>query len=274
MPSVPGRATYRVVVEYDGTDFKGFQFQPELRTVAGELETALSRLFDRPVKVAAAGRTDTGVHAVGQVASFVSHDGFPIEKLTLALNSLLPTDLSARDAARVEGRFSARLDALERTYTYVVYNRRDPSAVLRRFAHHEHRALDVERMREAARAWLGTHDFITFCGVLPERGGTVRTLHALEFERSGEMLQLHFRANGFLHRMVRVLTGTLLDVGAGKREPREAATMLAALDRRAAGPTAPPNGLFLVDVRYPDFSSRPAGAGLPPLVAAALAQSS
>jgi tRNA pseudouridine38-40 synthase len=264
-----GEATYRVVVEYDGTEFKGFQFQPEVRTVAGVLETALSRLFGRPVKVTGAGRTDAGVHALGQVVSFVSHDAFPVEKLGLALNSALPRDLTARDAARVEDGFSARLHALERSYTYVVHNRREPSAVLRRFAHHEYRALDVERMSEAAQALVGTHDFVTFCGVLPERGGTVRTLRALGLEHEGELLRLHFRANGFLHRMVRVMTGTLLDIGAGKREPAEAAAMLAARDRRAAGPTAPPQGLFLVDVRYPDFRSQRAGAALPPLAAAA-----
>ena len=234
----------------------------------------LSRLFDRSVKVTGAGRTDAGVHALGQVVSFVSHGAFPIEKLALALNSALPRDLTARDAARVESGFSARLHALERAYTYVVHNRREPSAVLRRFAHHEHRALDLERMREAAGAFVGTHDFVTFCGVLPERGGTVRTLRALELEREGELLRLHFRADGFLHRMVRVLSGTLLDVGAGRRQPGEAAAMLAARDRRAAGPTAPPQGLFLVDVRYPDFSSRRESARLPPLVAAGPAQSS
>jgi tRNA pseudouridine38-40 synthase len=240
-----------------------------LRTVAGALEEALSRLFDRPVKVTCAGRTDAGVHALGQVVSFVSHGAFPIEKLGLALNSALPNDLSARDAARVESGFSARLHALERSYTYVVHNRREPSGVLRRFMHHEHRPLDLERMREAAAALAGTHDFVTFCGMLPERGGTVRTLHALELERDGELVLLHFRANGFLHRMVRVLTGTLLEIGAGRREPGEAAAMLAARDRRAAGPTAPPQGLFLVDVRYRDFRSRPADRSLAPLVAAA-----
>jgi tRNA pseudouridine38-40 synthase len=263
---VGGEATYRVVIEYDGTAFKGFQFQPEVRTVAGVLETALSRLFDRPVKVTGAGRTDAGVHAVGQVVSFVAHDAFPVEKLWLALNSALPSDITARDAARVEDGFSARLHALERSYTYVVHNRREPSAVLRRFAHHEYRRLDLERMCEAADALVGTHDFVTFCGVLPERGGTVRTLHALGLEHEGELVRLHFRANGFLHRMVRVMTGTLLDIGAGRREPGEAAAMLAARDRRAAGPTAPPQGLFLVDVRYPDFRSRPAGVQLPPFV--------
>jgi len=127
---------------------------------------------------------------------------------------------------------------------------------LRRFAHHEYRALDLERMRAGAAHLIGEYDFVTFCGVLPQKGGTVRTVHAIEIERDGEIVRLHVAGAGFLHRMVRIFTGTLLDVGAGKREPEDVAAMLAACDRRAAGPTAPPQGLSLVEVIYPGFSSR------------------
>ena len=254
-------ATYRVVVEYDGTDFCGFQFQPALRTIAGELESALSRLFDRTVKVTAAGRTDAGVHASGQVISFVAHDAFPIDKLSIALNTALPPDMSARDAVRAEATFSARASALERRYTYTIVNRRDPSAIMRRFAHHEYRTLDCDAMRAAAEHLIGTHDFVTFCGVLPQKGGTVRTLRSIVLEREGEIVRLHVAGAGFLHRMVRIIAGTLLDVGAGRRVPDDVATMLAACDRRAAGPTAPPQGLSLVEVVYPDFTSR-SGASL------------
>jgi len=249
-------------VEYDGTDFHGFQFQPGLRSVAGELETALSRLFDRTVKVTAAGRTDAGVHASGQVVSFVSHDAFPVDKLSIALNTSLPPDLSARDAARVEAGFSARASALERRYTYTIVNRRDPSALWRRFAHHEHRELDFGLMRAAAAHLVGEHDFITFCGGLPERGGTVRTVRAIDIEPEGEIVRLHVGGSGFLHRMVRIIAGTLLDVGAGRRTPGEVASMLAARDRRAGGPTAPAQGLCLVEVLYSGFSSRASGSAL------------
>jgi tRNA pseudouridine38-40 synthase len=259
-----GDATYRVVVEYDGTDFSGFQFQPELRTVAGELESALARLFAQPVKVTVAGRTDAGVHASAQVISFVSHDAFPIDKLSIALNTSLPADLSARDALRVEPGFSARNSALERCYTYAVVNRRDPSAMLRRFAHHEYRALDFARMRAAAAHLIGEHDFVTFCGYLPDRGGTVRTLHAIEIESEGDLVRFHLRGGGFLHRMVRIIVGTLLEVGAGRREPEEVAAMLAARDRRMAGPTAPAAGLVLADVVYPGFRSGAPGFAWPP----------
>ncbi len=226
-----------------------------MRTVAGELERALSRLFDRPVKVTCAGRTDAGVHASGQVVSFVSHDAFPIEKLAIALNSALPPDLTARDAALEADGFSARLSALERRYVYDVLNRRDPSAVLRRFAHHEYRPLDLARIRAGAAHLIGEHDFTTFCGVLPERGGTVRTLHAIDLEAEGELVRFELRGAGFLHRMVRVIVGTLLDVGAGRRAPEDVAAMLAARDRRAAGFTAPAQGLCLAEVVYPHFTS-------------------
>jgi len=218
--------------------------------------------------VTAAGRTDAGVHAIGQVISFTSHANFPVEKLAIALNSALPEDLSARDAALAERRFNARLSALERRYTYLVLNRRAPSAAMRRWTHFEHRELDLDAMRAAAAQLVGTHDFVTFCGVLPDTGGTVRTLRALEIERSGELVRLNFCANGFLHRMVRVICGTLLEVGTGRRGP-DLAPMLAARDRRVAGPTAPPAGLFLVDVRYEGFSSGPAGGLRIPLHAVA-----
>ena len=254
-------------MEYDGTDFCGFQFQPALRTVAGELESALSRLFARPVKVTAAGRTDAGVHAAGQVISFVSHDAFPVDKLSIALNTSLPPDLSARDAARVEPEFSARNSALERNYVYAVLNRRDPSAVLRRFAHHEYRPLDLEPMRASAQLLVGEHDFVTFCGVFPERGGTIRTVNAIDIERDGEIVRFGVRGAGFLHRMVRIIVGTLLDVGSGRATPSDVAAMLAARDRRSAGMTAPPQGLVLAGVRYANFSSAAPNFNWPPATA-------
>jgi len=219
----------------------------------------LSRLFDEPVKITAAGRTDAGVHAVGQVLSFVAHASFPLDKLTIALNSALPADISARDAERVAPEFSARNSALDRAYTYVVFNRPEPSAVARRWSCFEFRPLDLELMRRAAADLIGEHDFVTFCGVLPDRGGTIRTLQALDIERDGAFVRLHFRAGGFLHRMVRIITGCLLEIGSGRRAPDAIAGLLAVRDRRAAGLTAPPQGLFLVEVRYPGFSSRPSG---------------
>jgi len=251
--------TYRLVVEYDGTGFSGFQYQPHERTVAGVLEAALSQLFGRAIKLTAAGRTDAGVHAVGQVVSFIGHDRFPVERLALALNSVLPWDLSVRHPARVADGFSARTSALERTYRYVVFNRREPSAPVRRWSAFDYHPLDHDRMRHAAAELVGRHDFRSFCAVLPERGGTVRTLYSLEIEALEPFVFFEFRADGFLHRMVRIMTGTLLEIGAARRPADSVPAILESRDRRSAGLTAPPQGLCLVDVSYPDFSSRPIG---------------
>lgn len=226
-----------------------------MRTVAGTLTDALSGLFEQPLRLTVAGRTDAGVHALGQVVSFAAHARFPSERLAIAANARLPRDCSVRETARVFDGFSARSHALERCYRYVVLNRATPSAVLQRFAHHDHRSLDLDAMRAVASLLVGRRDFASFCAVRPEVGGTVRELRAVEIARDGERLCFELRANGFLHRMVRIVVGTLLAVGAGERKPEDLSAILAARDRRLAGPTAPPQGLFLVGVRYPDFDS-------------------
>jgi tRNA pseudouridine38-40 synthase len=247
--------TYRAVVEYDGTDFCGLQFQTAVRTVAGEIERALSTIFAEPVKISAAGRTDAGVHASGQVISFRSERPFPEGRLALALNANLPADVSVRAAGIVPDGFSARFDAQERVYEYRILNRPQPSALDRRFAHHVHRPFDVVLARGAALDLLGEHDFVAFCGVAPERGGTVRTVHSLEIERAGDRIRLRIAGRGFLHRMVRISVGTLVEIATGRRDPADIPAILASMDRRRAGYTAPAAGLCLVGVRYPDFDS-------------------
>ena len=251
--------TYRVVVEYDGTAFAGLQFQPAARTVAGELERALATLFGEPLKIAAAGRTDAGVHATGQVVSFGSARAFPVERLAYALNATLPPDLSARDAAIVPDGFSARFDALARTYVYRILNRPFPSAFSRRTAHHVWRPMDLDRARRAAADLVGEHDFAAFCGVRPEHGGTVRTVHALDLRAAGSCVELWIAGAGFLHRMVRIVTGTLVEIATGRRAADDVPRILATGDRRQAGYTAPACGLTLTGVRYPDFDSETAG---------------
>jgi tRNA pseudouridine38-40 synthase len=250
--------TYRAVVEYDGTDFCGLQFQTGVRTVAGELERALSLLFGEPVKIGSAGRTDAGVHASGQVVSFRTERAFPEGRLGLALNGNLPPDVSVRRVDEVADGFSARFDALERTYEYRILNRPLPSAFERRFAHHVHRPFDLEVARRAAADLLGEHDFVAFCGLVPEHGGTVRTVHSIGLDRAGDVIRLRIAGRGFLHRMVRISVGTLAEIATGRRAPDDIPAILASKDRRRAGYTAPPNGLCLVGVRYPDFDSETA----------------
>jgi tRNA pseudouridine38-40 synthase len=221
-----------------------------------------------PIKVTAAGRTDAGVHASGQVVSFSTAREFPFDRLSLALNSELPSDLAVREAAVVSDAFSARFSAVQRTYVYAVFNRPSPAPLLAHYAYHVWLPIDLQSAAAAAAQLVGEHDFRTFCGLLPENGVTIRDVRALKIERCGELVRVEITAGGFLHRMVRNIVGTLVDCGTGRRHPDELPAMLAARDRRAAGPTAPPNGLYLAGVRYQDgydsYAEPPVFAGWQP----------
>jgi tRNA pseudouridine38-40 synthase len=252
----PSRVTtVRLTVEYDGTAFCGFQWQPAERTVAGVLETALSTIFEETVKVSAAGRTDSGAHASGQVISFQTAAAFPFDRLVPALTSLLPRDLSVRDGVLVPDGFSARHSAFERTYVYAIRNAPEPSALLARYAHFVWVPLDLDRFGDGAAQLIGEHDFRSFCGVLPEQGTTVRQLSALTVERRDELVRVSLSASGFLHRMARTIVGTLIECAAGRRDPASLGAVLAARYRAAAGSSAPAHGLYLAGVRYPDYDS-------------------
>ncbi len=226
-----------------------------MRTVAFELESAFGKLLDERVRITAAGRTDAGVHASGQVVSFRTERAFPFERLTIAMNSILPHDVSVREAQVTEDEFSARFSALERTYVYVVLNSDEPSALLRRYVYQLRGALDLDRLRAAAAPLLGEHDFRSFCGMLPENGATVRRITAIDVRRQRNLVILRFSADGFLHRMVRTITGTLLEVAAGRREAESLREILEARDRQESGATAPACGLYLAGVRYANFNS-------------------
>ncbi|HEX3467365.1 MAG TPA: tRNA pseudouridine(38-40) synthase TruA [Candidatus Elarobacter sp.] len=247
--------TYRLVVEYDGSAFAGLQYQPDLRTVAGVLEAALSRIFHAPVKIAAAGRTDAGVHAVGQVVSFSADRPFPLDRLVLAINGNLADDVVVRDAVQVRDGFSARFDARERTYQYLVHNRGFGSALWRRRAWFVPRPIDDARFVAAGQPLLGAHDFASYCAEPPAYGGTVRDLRGLGVARHGDLLRVTLRGDGFLHRMVRLIVGTLVECATGYREVAFAGEALEARRRGAAGTTAPAHGLYLAGVRYDDFDS-------------------
>jgi tRNA pseudouridine38-40 synthase len=226
------------------------------RTVAGVLEKALSQLFGAPVKVTSAGRTDSGVHASGQVVSVATEAAFPFERLAFALNATLPADCSVRETAIVESGFSARFSALERTYVYAIAPRPQRDALTSRYAWHVPQRLDVDAMRAAAAQVVGDHDFRSFCAVLPvgadnEPLTTVRSLYRFTIEPRAGMLRLELAGSGFLHRMARSLVGTVVEVGTGRRSG-DLAAVLAAADRSAAGQIAPAHGLYLAGVRYDD----------------------
>lgn len=237
-------------MEYDGTDFAGFQWQKDQRTVQGELEKAIHALSRETIRVAGAGRTDAGVHALGQVVSFKWKGSVPIDRLANALNSVLARDVRVVRATAAEPDFHARFSALSRSYVYVVLNREYPSAILQRYAWHVAHPLDVDAMREGALGLLGEQDFAAWANSVAEVESTVRHVLRCEVRRRGVFVLVFMEANAFLHGMVRNVVGTLIEVGLGKRKVEDIAEITASRDRRLAGPTAPARGLCLVRVRY------------------------
>lgn len=245
----------RAAVEYDGTAFCGFQRQPAVRTVAGVLEDALAKIFGECVAVTGAGRTDSGVHASGQVISCSLPVPFAPDRLERALNGVLGSDVSVRDVAEAAAAFSARFAARSRTYVYAILARPQRSGLLARYAWHVYRPLEVDAMQAAAIHCVGEHDFRSFCGVPPEGGNTIRSVSHLALERRGDLLRFEITADGFLHHMVRTIVGTLVECGRGRRDPASLTVVLAARDRAAAGVTAPARGLYLAGVRYEGYDS-------------------
>jgi tRNA pseudouridine38-40 synthase len=241
---------FKVTVEYDGTDFAGFQLQDDVRTVQGELEAALRKLTGDAVRVHGAGRTDAGVHALGQVVSFHVETSIPLERMPAAMNSVLRSDATAVAAREVDERFHARFSAKSRAYVYVVLNRPLPSAIYGRYTCHWPYALDVEAMNVAARYMVGRQDFAAWANSLAEARTTVRTIKRCAVRRVGAFVLLMVEADAFLHGMVRNIAGTLLQVGGGRRAPDDIAEITRSCDRRCAGPCAPARGLCMVRVRY------------------------
>ncbi|MCS6862544.1 MAG: tRNA pseudouridine(38-40) synthase TruA [Abditibacteriales bacterium] len=240
----------KIVVEYDGTDFHGFQRQRGDRTVQEELEKAASHVMQEPTTIVAAGRTDAGVHARGQVCVFRTRNRIPIARVPVALNSVLPRDVGVKSAEEVPATFHPRYDAVSRVYRYTIDNHRMPSVLLRRFAYHVRERLDVEAMQRAANFLVGTHDFSSFQASGSEMGGSVRHLYAIRVRRRGGIVTITLEANAFLYMMVRNIVGTLIPVGRGDLTPEDVKRILDARDRSHAGPTAPPQGLCLVKVKY------------------------
>ena len=263
----------RLVLEYDGTEFHGFQAQPGRPTVQAAAEAKLSRLMGQPVTVVGAGRTDTGVHASGQVVHWEAAGRIPTERIAVAFNSLEPYTVFGRDAAEVGPEFHARYSAVRRAYRYYWW-RDDPSPFLRSCVVPATWLTDeaVRRMQVAVPVLVGEHDFTSFCAVGAETPTRVRTVLEAEITAAGPLVSLRIAANGFLHSMVRIIAGTLAEIGQGRRDPETMADILAARDRRAAAETAPPRGLFLTNVAYRDgFESGRAGGHTPVETLAGLA---
>lgn len=239
-------------VEYDGTNFRGWQTQQAgVRTVQEELERALSRVANQPITVVCAGRTDAGVHGTGQVAHFDTTAPRAMKSWVMGGNTNLPGDISVRWAVPVEEDFHARFAAMSRRYRYVIYNHGRPPGLFRHQVTWNHRPLDVSAMQEAAALLEGEHDFSSYRSVHCQAKSPVKTVHSLRLYQQGQLIILEAHANAFLMHMVRNIAGVLMSIGAGKRPVSWSRQVLEARDRRQGGVTAPPYGLYLVDIEYP-----------------------
>lgn len=245
-------AKLKCTVSYDGTQFFGYQVQPGKRTVQREIQTALSRIHHgNYVKITASGRTDRGVHALGQVFHFESPLNIPIENWSRALNSLLPDDIYIRNTETVPESFHARYDVRRKEYRYRLLTRREPDLFRRSYTLHVARPLDLLRMNEAAGYVVGTHDFSCFCAANTDVTDKVRTIYDLKVLPEGkDETVIHIAGSGFLYQMVRIITGTLLDVGSGAIPPEQVKKIITGKDRQAASQTAPACGLTLWKVTY------------------------
>jgi tRNA pseudouridine38-40 synthase len=246
----------KLTLSYDGSDFSGWQVQPDARTIQGTLASAIGRLTGENVLPQGSGRTDAGVHALAQAATFSTASPIPAENFLKALNDILPASIRILEVKEVPADFHARKSAKAKTYRYRIHRADICPPFLARYVWHFPYPLDEKAMTDAAPAIVGEHDFTSFAAVDPERGqenhevSNVRTIFSSRFERQDDELLYTVRGNGFLHHMVRNLVGTFILVGKGTLQPQDIARILAARDRSAAGATAPASGLFLVSVEY------------------------
>lgn len=244
-------ANYKLVLSYEGTRYRGWQRQSKgSGTIQEKVESTLGRILEQQVELAASGRTDAGVHARMQTCSFRAEAKRSPEEILLVLRRYLPEDIGALSLEEAPPRFHARLSCREKTYLYRVWNSPEPNVFTRRFQFWLPAPLDLPAMERAAALLCGEHDFASFCSLKNSKRSTVRKLRSIELRQNGRELQILFTGDGFLYNMVRILAGTLLEVGLGQREAEDMPRILEARDRSQAGPTAPAAGLTLWEVRY------------------------
>lgn len=243
--------TYVLIVQYDGTDYAGFQVQPGQRTIQGELEAALSRLGPNFIRIAGVGRTDAGVHSEGQTVSFRDDRlTVPVERLPYALNALLPKDIRVIGSRLEAESFHARYSALAKTYRYQIYEDEFPNVFLQRYAYWSREPLNWEAIAKCSKLFIGEHDFAAFASSGSSVKTTVRTMHQVTVDASGPVKTIRFTADGFLYKMVRNIVGTMVEVGRGSLSQDDVHCILASRDRRLAGAAIAPQGLFLESVNY------------------------
>lgn len=240
----------KLIVAYDGTDYNGWQVQPNGITIEGVLNRALTELTGEKTVVTGASRTDAGVHSMGNVAVFDTDTRIPPDKICYALNQRLPEDIVVQHSCEVPSDFHPRRCDSRKTYEYKILNRTFPMPLKRFDTYFFYRRLDVTKMQEAAKYLTGEHDFKSFCSVHSQAETTVRTIYDLTVEKQGDLIVMRVTGSGFLYNMVRIIAGTLLQAGTGERRPEEMADILRAADRAAAGPTAPACGLTMIGIDY------------------------
>ena len=242
---------YKLVLQYDGTKLNGWQKQGNTdNTIQGKLEAILERMYGETIEIHGSGRTDAGVHALGQVANFHASEKFSVDEIQNTLNEYLSKDIRVIQVEVVDERFHARLTAKAKIYEYRIDNGQIADVFRRKYVMREENPLDLEAMRVAAGYFVGTHDFKTFCANKKMKKSTIRSIYSIIIEEKDGIVSIRYNGNGFLYNMVRILTGTLIEAGRGKRKPEEMQSILDAMDRGAAGFTAPAQGLFLVEVKY------------------------
>jgi tRNA pseudouridine38-40 synthase len=239
-----------MVVAYEGTNYCGWQVQPNGITVEEVLNTKLSELLNETIKIVGASRTDSGVHALGNVAVFNTNTPIPDDKIAFALNTVLPEDIRIQGSCEVDQNFHPRFCKSTKIYEYKIINRAFNIPTLRRTAHFVHYHMDVDLMRQAAAYLVGRHDFKSFATAKPEVTDTVREIYSITIEETDGMITIRVIGGGFLYNMVRIISGTLIQVGMKHIRPNEIKTILLRGDRKLAGPTAPANGLTLIKIEY------------------------
>lgn len=240
----------KLTIAYDGTDYCGWQKQNEQRTIEGELIKACENLIDGFFSIKGSSRTDAGVHALGQVASLETSSGIELRKISTGLNHYLPKDIVVQKAEEINPDFHPRFDAIDKTYVYQIYNARVPLPQYQRFSYYFYKPLDIEKMKEAAQFFLGEHDFFAFSSAGGSVKTSIRTITRCDIAQDGNLIKMTVTGKSFLYNMVRIMMGTLIQVGLGKMQPEAIKDILASKNRLKAGPNAPANGLTLIEIKY------------------------
>ena len=240
----------KLIIEYDGTNYVGWQKQINGIGIQEKIEEAIFKITGEKVHLIGSGRTDSGVHARGQVANFYTKSKISGDRFKYAINTKLPFDIVIVESEEVDKDFHSRCDAKAKEYSYLIYNSTTRSPLYRNYSYHVFYVLDDNKMRQGANYLLGTHDFLAFTGSKNNLEDTCRTINSINLKRKGDFIKLNIRGNGFLYNMVRIIAGTLVDIGRGRIQPEDIPNIIKSKDRKCAGPTAAAQGLYLEKVYY------------------------